>query len=181
MGIAAVGRYLWRWLKGKITGLTHLKDRPHAIALGVASGTFFCFITLFGFKTLLAMAIARLTRGPVVAAAVAVTLHDVILPIMPVLLHWEYHFGYWLLSHPHHFPAPLNMGKLSASMMFNWSTLFSVGLPLILGSVLVAIPFTLGSYFLALRMVSRHQEKQKKLVVIPGQLPESERKKPVVP
>ncbi len=181
MGITAAGRYVWRWTKGKITGLSQLKDRPHAIALGVASGTFFGFVPLFGLKTLLAMGVARLARGNMIAAAVAVTLHDLILPLAPMLLHWEYELGYWLLSSPHHLPAGLHASKLSASMMFNWSTLFSVGLPLMLGSVIVAIPFAVAAYFPTLRMVERHQEKQRKLILIPGQIPESERKPPVVP
>jgi uncharacterized protein len=36
-----------------------------------------------------------------VVAAIGVTLDDIILPVVPLLLGWEYDVGYWLLSHPH--------------------------------------------------------------------------------
>lgn len=146
-----------QWVRAKIVGLSELRDRPHAVALGIASGTFFGFIPLFGFKTLLAMGAAKLTRGNVIAAAVAVTLHDVILPLAPVLLRWEYQIGYWLLSNPHHLPPALGAGHhhQGPSMWFHWDTLFSVGLPLMLGSIIVAVPFAVGSYFLTLTMLER--------------------------
>ena len=146
------------WFKTKIVGLSQLKDRPHAVARGVAFGTFFGFMPLFGFKTLLAMAAAKLFRGNVIAAAVAVTLHDVILPLAPVLLRWEYQLGYWLLSHPHQLPASLQ--GHSPRIWLHWSTLVSVGMPLVLGSVIVAVPFTIGSYFLTLFLLERSARKK---------------------
>ena len=44
-----------RWVRAKVTGLSELRDQPRAVALGIASGVFFGFIPLVGFKTLLAM------------------------------------------------------------------------------------------------------------------------------
>lgn len=164
MGITATGARVYQWTKGKIIGLSELKDRPHSVALGISSGTFFGFIPLFGFKTLLAMAIARLLRGNMVAAAVAVTLHDVVLPLAPVMLRWEYQLGYWLLSKPHHFPPGLGATHQGPSMWFHWDTLFSVGLPLLLGATAVAIPFTLGSYWLALFLLARTAKRRSRIV-----------------
>lgn len=143
------------WLRGKIAGLSELRDKPHSVAIGVASGIFFGFAPFFGFKTLLAMGVAKLARGSMVAAAVAVTLHDVILPLAPVILRWEYQIGYWLLSHPHHLPPGLNAGHLKAGVWFHWSTLFDVALPLIVGSVFIGLPFGAAAYFLTLRMLER--------------------------
>lgn len=144
-----------QWFRSQIRRLSELRDRPHAVALGIASGTFFGFIPLFGFKTLLAMAAAKLSRGNVIAAAVAVTLHDVILPLAPVLLRWEYQLGSWLLHHPPHPAHPTAVAHQSVTMWFHWSTLFSVGLPLIVGSVIIGAPFGIASYFLSLRMLER--------------------------
>jgi len=143
------------WVRAKIVGLSELRDRPHAVALGIAIGTFFGFVPLFGFKTLLAIGVAKLSRGNMIAAAVAVTLHDVILPLAPMILRWEYQLGYWLLSHPHHLPPGLGATHQGPSMWFHWDTLFSVGLPLMLGSVIVAVPIAVASYYLSLRLLER--------------------------
>lgn len=143
------------WVREKIVGLSQLRDRPHAVALGIASGTFFGFIPLFGFKTLLAIGVAKVARGNMIAAAVAVTLHDVILPLAPVLLRWEYQLGYWILSHPHHLPPGLGATHQGPSMWFHWDTLFSVGLPLMLGSVIVAVPFAVVSYYFSLSLLEK--------------------------
>ncbi len=156
----------FQWIKSKVTGLSQLKDQPHAVALGVALGTFFGFIPLFGLKTLLAMGSAKLLRGNVVAAAVAVTLHDVILPLAPIMLRWEYQLGYYLLSTPHHFPASLSASHLGPSMWFHWDVLFSVGMPLFLGSFLVALPFTAIAYFLTLEMLKR-RKKEPSVIITP--------------
>ena len=161
-----MGNRVVDWVKAKVTGLSQLQDHPRSIARGVAAGTFFGFIPLFGFKTLLAMGSAKLFRGNVVASAVAVTLHDVILPLAPVLLRWEYQIGYWLLSHPHHLPAGLGATHQGPSMWFHWDTLFSVGLPLMLGAILVAIPFTLAAYFLTLMSVKR-AKKEPSVIIVP--------------
>lgn len=149
-----IGR-IYPWLRSKLAGLSELRDAPHAVALGVACGIFFGFVPLLGLKTLLAIATAKLLRGNMVAAAVAVTLHDVLLPLAPAILHWEYQSGYWLMSHPHHLPPDLHLIHHSPAMWLHWSTLFTVGLPLVLGSVLVAVPFAILSYFVSLRLLER--------------------------
>ena len=151
---------LYHWVRGKVAGLSELRDKPHAVALGMACGIFFGFIPLFGFKTLLAMGTARVLRGNVVAAAVAVTLHDVILPLAPMLLRWEYQLGYWLLSHPHHLPPEFHALHHGASIWFHWATLFSVGLPLLVGSIVVAIPFAALGYGISLFLLQRSAAKK---------------------
>src|SRR5215470_17072943 len=75
-------------VSGEVQGLFRLKDAPRAIAVGASAGVFFGFIPLWGLKTLLAIASARLLRGNLIAAAITVTLHDVLLPLMPLLLRW---------------------------------------------------------------------------------------------
>lgn len=146
---------IYHWTRTKVAGLSELGDRPHAVALGIASGVFFGFIPLVGFKTLLAIGTAKLARGNMVAAAIAVTLHDVLLPLAPFILHWEYQFGYWVLSHPHHLPPDLHPAHHGAMMWFHWSTLFTVGLPLLVGSIVIAVPFSVVFYFLALWLLER--------------------------
>src|SRR5260221_600620 len=75
---------------------------PHA-----ATPPPFCcsgFSPLFGLKALLAIFFAWLTRSNILAAVLASALHDIVLPLMPVVYSFEYGVGYLLLSHPHHWP-----------------------------------------------------------------------------
>ena len=75
-----------QWLREKTRQLLQLKDSSHSIALGTAIGMFFGFIPLWGLKTLLALGVCRLLRGNLLATAIAATLHDVALPLLPLLL-----------------------------------------------------------------------------------------------
>ena len=100
-----------RWLHEHSLKLLAIRDTPEAIAGGVAIGIFFGFTPLFGLKTLSAIFFAWLTRSNILAAVLAATLHDIILPFMPMIYRWEYDVGFWLLSHPHHLPPPLRKAR----------------------------------------------------------------------
>jgi uncharacterized protein len=135
------------WLRAHFQRLHRIKGTPHAVALGVAVGIFFGFIPLVGLKTLLALTVSRFLGGSLLAAAIAVTLHDVLLPIAPLLLRWEYDLGYWLLSRPHELPPHLHLQVQSLSAWLHWSTFFSVGRPLLVGSIVLAAPISVVSYY----------------------------------
>ena len=143
------------WLHAKKEQVFRIKDTPHALAIGVAAGVFFGFVPLLGLKTLLALGVTRLLRGNLVASVIAVTLHDVLLPVAPLLLRWEYDIGYWLLSHPHELPPHLHLDHHSPSSWLHWSTFFTVGRPLLVGSVVLAAPLTVVGYYVALGWVLR--------------------------
>jgi uncharacterized protein len=150
------------WLRQKGQELVRLKDSEHAIALGMAIGMFFGFTPLLGFKTLMAIGIARLVRANFLAAAIAVTLHDVFLPIFPFLLRLEYQIGYWLMSHPHEFAPRLRLASHSVAMWFHWSTFLTVGRPLLIGSLIFAAPVGVLTYYVTLFLLrQRKQRKQK--------------------
>jgi len=89
---------LKRWLREHSLKLLAIRDTPEAIAGGIAIGIFFGFTPLFGLKTLLAIFFAWLTRSNIIAAVLAGTLHDLILPLMPFVLIGEYKIGYWLMN-----------------------------------------------------------------------------------
>jgi uncharacterized protein len=153
------------WLTAKIKQLLSLKDTSHAIAVGMSVGMFFGLVPLWGVKTLLAIGVTRLLRGNLVAAAIAATLHDILLPIIPLLLRWEYEIGYWLLSHPHELPPRLHLtAHQSPSMWFHWSTFLTVGRPLLVGSLVVAAPVAVASYYITLLIVDRSQRKNEPAV-----------------
>src|SRR5256885_2100228 len=84
-----------RWLHEHSLKLLAIRDTPEAIAGGVAIGIFFGFSPLFGLKTLLAIFFAWLTRSNILAAVLATTLHDIVLPLMPLVYRAEYAVGYF--------------------------------------------------------------------------------------
>src|SRR5437868_2577400 len=85
-----------RWLQEHSLKLLAIRDTSGAIAGGVAIGIFFGFSPLFGLKTLLAIFFAWLTRSNILAAVLASALHDVALPLMPLVYGFEYGVGYFL-------------------------------------------------------------------------------------
>jgi uncharacterized protein len=151
------------WLRAQGSQLLALKDTSHAIAMGLAIGMFFGLVPLWGLKTLLAIGMARLLHANLVAAAIAVTLHDIILPVMPLLLRWEYQIGYWLLSHPHELPPSMRLLQHSPAAWFHWSTFLTVGRPLLVGSLVLAAPIGVVTYYLALALIKRFRRKRTSL------------------
>jgi len=139
-----------RWFSDRTRQIFQIKDTPHAVALGVAVGVCFGFVPLVGLKTLLALGVTHLLRGNLLAAALAVTLHDVLLPVAPLLLRWEYDLGYWLLNHPHNLPPHLHLHEHRPSEWLHWSTFLTVGRPLLVGSVILATPISVATYYLTL-------------------------------
>ena len=147
------------WLRDKSRQLLQLKDTTHSIALGTAIGMFFGFVPLWGFKTLLALGVSRLVRGNLLATAIAATLHDIALPLLPLLLRWEYDIGYWLLSHPHELPPSLHLLHQRPSAWFHWSTFLTVGRPLLLGALVIAAPVAIAAYYITLLAIQRYRPK----------------------
>jgi uncharacterized protein len=151
-----------RWLRKHSLKLLAIRDTPEAIAGGVAIGLFFGFSPLFGFKTLLAILFAWLTGSNILAAVVAVTMHDVLLPFMPVIYRFEYDLGYWLLSHPHEWPPHLHRIHWEGFAWRAWTIFLvgDVGKRLLLGGAVCGTPVAAVAFFLTRRLVARHQRKR---------------------
>jgi uncharacterized protein (DUF2062 family) len=148
-GDAAAPPGLWRrlklWLQAHHMTLMTLPDTPHSIALGSAIGMFFGFTPLFGMKTLLSLAVAWLLKGNKIASFISVTLHDIILPFWPAIFLWEYRMGMWTL----HRRLPLRPGFRHVALRdyMEWTTFFTVGQPLLVGSLFLALPAAVIVYF----------------------------------
>jgi uncharacterized protein (DUF2062 family) len=140
--------------------LVELHDTPHAIAGGVAIGMFIGFTPLFGIKTLLCLGLAYLLRCNPIAAVIAVSLHDVITPFWPVLLKIEYEIGAWILGHLHHLPPKVDMRHFRFHEILKWTTFFSVGLPLLIGSIFLSTPAAIVSYAGMLKLL-QYREKRR--------------------
>ncbi len=142
------------WTRCEWQKLQDVHDSPHAVALGFALGMYVGFYPLVGFKTLLALCLAWLLRGNRIAAVFGVTLHDISLPVAPVLMRIEYDIGYWLLSQPHRLPPSLDhIGHISLREYLNWHTMLTSGAPLLVGSAVLGIPFAIVIYFLMIGII----------------------------
>lgn len=141
------------WLVKHHMTLMAINDTPHSIALGSAIGIFFGFTPLWSMKTLLSIGVAWLSRSNKVAAAIAVTLHDVTLPLMPALYVWQYKIGYWVLHQAT--PHKVRLGHLGMRDFFSWNVIVHVIWPALIGSIFIALPSAVVVYFLMRLMIRR--------------------------
>jgi uncharacterized protein (TIGR03546 family) len=148
----------WKHIINLAKRLVSLHDPPHSIAGGVAIGMFFGFSPLFGLKTVLALVVAWLVRCSPVSAVIAVTLHDIMLPLYPILLTLEYDVGFYVIHH--NFPQRFSMHHMKSTDIFQWITFFRIGWPLLLGSVIFAVPTSIISYFLALECIKKYRRRR---------------------
>jgi uncharacterized protein (DUF2062 family) len=156
-----IHRYIREYI-GKLHELLDAKDAPHSVAGGTAIGVFFGFIPIFGLKTVSAMGVSMITRCSVVASVIGVSLHDILLPVWPLILRFQFQIGFWVLSHPHHFAPPLCKDDFRFSEILQWDNFVDIGLPLLAGGIICAIPFTLLSYGFVLIVMKWRQNRRLK-------------------
>ena len=151
-----------RWLVSHHMTLMAIADTPHSIALGSAIGIFFGFTPLYPLKTLLSIGVAWICRCNKVAAAIAVTLHDVVIWAMPALYVGEYHFGSWILNRPVARRVHFRQFRLHDYLQWHvfsrvvWPTFW----PAFVGSLFVAIPSAAIIYVLMRLLISRARTPQ---------------------
>lgn len=146
---------LRHWLGHLHFRLVTIEDTPHSIALGVAIGIFFGFTPLWSLKTLLSIVVAWLCKSNKIAAAISVQLHDLILPFMPAIYLWEYKFGFWAMHG--HLPHRISFRTLALRDYFQWELFFTVGRPLLVGSLIIGLPSATIVYFICRGLVTTHR------------------------
>lgn len=153
----------------KFHELLDAKDAPHSVAGGTSIGVFFGFLPIFGLKTLGAMALSLLTRCSVVGSVIGVSLHDLFIPLWPLILRWQFQVGFWILSHPHHFAPPLSKEDFKFSEIFQWDNFVDIGLPLMVGGAIFATPVSLvtyGSILFIMKIRAKRRSKEAKTDLI---------------
>jgi uncharacterized protein (DUF2062 family) len=154
---------LKRWLVSHHMTLMTIADTPHSIALGSAIGIFFGFTPLYPLKTLLSIAVAWVFRCNKIAAAIAVTLHDVVIWAMPAIYVAEYHLGCWILNRPAAQRLHFRQFRLHDYVHWHvfsrvvWPTFW----PAFLGSLFVAVPSAVIIYVLMRLLISRARTPEK--------------------
>ena len=146
---------LKQFVKEQYARLKQIRDAPRAVAGGVAIGMFWGFTPLTGIKTLLSILLAWVFRCSKISAVITVSFHDILTPIWPIILRWEYDFGFWILSHPHHFPKRLRMEEAHIKYWLHFSKL-EVLWPTFVGSLLFAVPCALISYWIVERSLEKY-------------------------
>src|ERR1041385_4072761 len=135
------------WWRAHHERLISIEDTPPSIALGLAIGIFFGFTPLWSMKTLLSIGVAWLFNSNKLAAAISVTLHDVILPFMPAIYWWEYKIGHWIL---HGGPLRrIRFADMSVHDYVDWHVFVRVIWPALVGSLFIGLPSAVVVYFLA--------------------------------
>jgi len=145
-----------RWLIDHHMTLITMADTPHSIALGSAIGIFFGFTPLYPLKTLFSILFAWILRCNKVASAIAVTLHDVLILLMPAIYFGEYQLGCWALHRPlsHRIHLGFALRNYVHWHVFSrvvWPTLG----PALVGSLFLAVPSAVIVYFVMRMLVSR--------------------------
>src|SRR5881275_1890915 len=154
---------LKRWLAAHHMTLMTIADTPHSIALGSAIGIFFGFTPLYPLKTLLSIGTAWICRCNKIAAAIAVTLHDVGIWAMPAIYLAEYQLGCWSL---HRSPAQrVHFRQFGLRDYVHWHVFSRVVWPTFwpafVGSLFLAVPSAILVYFVMRLLISRARTPQK--------------------
>ena len=137
------------WLVAHHMTLMTIADTPHSIAFGSAIGIFFGFTPLYPLKTLLSIAVAWIFRCNKIAAAIAVTLHDVLIWVMPAIYVAEYQFGCWILNRPVAQRVHFRQFRLHDYVHWHvfsrviWPTFW----PAFIGSLFLSIPSAISCLF----------------------------------
>jgi uncharacterized protein (DUF2062 family) len=142
-----------QWLASHHMTLMAIADTPHSVAFGSAIGIFFGFTPLYPLKTLLSIAVAWICRCNKVAAAIAVTLHDVLIFAMPAIYFGEYKLGCRVLHRPP--PVKFHLGHFGFHDYLSWHLFSRWVWPALVGSLFLAIPSAIIIYFLVRLLVSR--------------------------
>jgi uncharacterized protein (DUF2062 family) len=148
---------LKQWLTAHHMTLMAIADTPHSIALGSAIGIFFGFTPLYTLKTLLSIALAWICRCNKIAAAIAVTLHDVAIFAMPAIYLAEYKLGCWTLGRA----APHRVRFVNFHDYWSWHVFSRVVWPALVGSLFLALPSAAIVYFVMRMLLSRARAPEK--------------------
>jgi uncharacterized protein (DUF2062 family) len=96
-------------------------------------------------QTLLSNLVAWFCKGNKIAAVISVTLHDLILPFSPAIYLWEYKMGMWALHG--RIPERPGFRHVPLREYMEWTTFFTVGQPLLVGTLFIALPAAVIVYF----------------------------------
>lgn len=141
------------WLTKHHMTLMAINDTPHSIAFASAIGIFFGFTPLYSLKTLLSIAFAWVFRCNKLAAAIAVTLHDVLIFAMPAIYWAEYRLGYWTLHG--RMPQRVRFAHFGIRDYMDWHLFVRIIWPAFVGSIIIGLPIAVAVYAIMRLLIRR--------------------------
>jgi len=157
--------------------LSRLPDTPKRISLGIAAGTMVSFTPLFGLHFLLAMLIARVIGGNILAALLGTFFGNPI--TFPIIAELSVQVGAWILGQGGgmHFPQVMAaMGFAWAEIWYNLVALVTaaepnwfrlrlffnrVFLPYLVGGLLPGLIASVVMYYVCLPLIRAYQTRRK--------------------
>ena len=143
--------YWKRLLRYLYIRFLRMRGSPQAIARGIAAGVFAGAFPLFGFQTIIGVALAALVGGNKVVAAASTWISNPLtyLPLFAL----NFHVGRLLLRLP-----ATTMLSLSPDHPNDWMAMgMDVGAALMLGSCVVGLIASVCGYYAGLRIAQRVQ------------------------
>jgi uncharacterized protein len=129
--------------------LSHLDARPDQIAAGFSIGIFASFLPLNPSPIIVATVVAWLLKRNVIAAVAGAATAILYTPLLPLLWLAEYLLGKLILRVQH--PLTLDQARLWDFLQKGWD----VYAAMFVGSILIAIPVTLLTYWIVKRLAER--------------------------
>jgi hypothetical protein len=137
--------FYWRFLR--------LQGSPEQLARGMASGVFSGCYPLFGFQTIIGIAVATVLRGNRIMAAAATWISNPF-TYVPIFA-FNFQVGHWLLG-----GGPVEMFDDLDSLK-GWMDMGTdVTVRLLLGSTVVGIVAGIVSYFLGIWLIRRIRQRK---------------------
>ena len=135
-------REVWQKLK-------HLNATPDQIAAGFCIGIFASLLPLNPSPTITAIVVAWLLKRNVIAAVAGAVISILYLPLLPLIWLAEFRLGKLILPVQH--PLTLDQARLCDVLQKSWD----VYAAMFVGSILIATPITLLTYWIIKRLAGR--------------------------
>jgi uncharacterized protein (DUF2062 family) len=144
------GRELWHKLK-------RIDARPDQIATGFSIGIFASFLPLNPSPLIVATVMAWLLKRNMIAAVAGAVASILYMPLLPLIWMAEYRLGKLILPVRH--PLTLDQARLWEVLHKSWD----VYAAMLIGSIIIAVPVTLLTYFIVKRLAERWARQKNKL------------------
>lgn len=135
--------------------LSHLDARPDQIAFGFSIGIVASFLPLNPSPIIVATVVAWLLKRNVIAAAAGATTAILYIPLLPFIWLAEYRLGKLILPVQH--TLELDQAGLWDVLQKGWD----VYAAMLVGSIIIAAPITLLTYWGVKRLAERWARKKK--------------------
>jgi uncharacterized protein (DUF2062 family) len=133
--------------------LSHLDARPDQIAAGFSIGIFASFLPLNPSPIIVAAVVAWLLKRNVIAAVAGATASILYTPLLPLIWLAEFRLGKLILPVQH--PPTLDQARLWDVLQKGWD----VYAAMFVGSIIIATPFALLTYWAVKRLAERWSKK----------------------